>query len=124
MATKLPDWGPNWIRLSHGFQEGRDLCKSVADQAVSAGRDIKDQAIASRRSSETIKIRLRNSSMPPRTLRRRHDKLKQTVMARRVRARSMSGALPDTIRRAAKDLMATFPSPELISGRRHRKSKV
>ena len=81
---------------SHGFEKAATSTKSVADQALSAGRDIKDQA------SEFVDAAKDVASQAT-------DKLKQTVDGQKSAGAEYVGSLADTIRRAAKEFDGDLP---------------
>src|SRR5882762_9243594 len=96
---------------SHGFKKAATSAKSVADQAVSAGRDIKDQAIGlAAASSETIKDQASEFVDAAKDVASQAtDKLKQTVDGQKSAGAEYVGSLADTIRRAAKEFDGDLP---------------
>src|SRR5712664_3588290 len=81
---------------SHGFEKAATTPKSVTDQAISAGRDVKDKAIGlAAASSETIKDQASEFVDAAKDFASQAtDKLKQTVDSQKSAARTMSGASP------------------------------
>src|SRR5258708_9025892 len=96
---------------SHGFEKAATSTKSVADQALSAGRDIKDQAIGlAAASSETIKDQASEFVDAAKDVASQAtDKLKQTVDGQKSAGADYVGSLADTIRRAAKEFDGDLP---------------
>src|ERR1700676_308391 len=84
----------------HGFEKAATAAKTVTDQAVSAGRDLKDKAIdMAGSSSEAIKGLASHAT----------DKLKQTVDGQKSAGAEYVGSLADTIRRAAREFDSDLP---------------
>jgi hypothetical protein len=96
---------------SHGFAKAATSTKSVADQALSAGRDIKDQAIGlAAASSETIRDQASEFVDAAKDVASQAtDKLKQTVDGQKSAGAEYVGSLADTIRRAAKEFDGDLP---------------
>ena len=96
---------------SHGFKKAATSAKSVADQAVSAGRDIKDQALGlAAASSETIKNQASEFVDAAKdVVSEATDKLKQTVDSQKSAGADYVGSLAGTIRRAAKEFDGDLP---------------
>jgi hypothetical protein len=96
---------------SRGFEKAATSAKSVADQALSAGRDIKDQAIGlAAASSETIKDQASEFVDAAKDVASQAtDKLKQTVDGQKSAGAEYVGSLADTIRRAAKEFDGDLP---------------
>jgi len=96
---------------SHGFKKAATSAKSVADQAVSAGRDIKDQALGlAAASSETIKNQASEFVDAAKDVASEAtDKLKQTVDSQKSAGADYVGSLAGTIRRAAKEFDGDLP---------------
>jgi hypothetical protein len=96
---------------SHGFEKAATSTKSVADQALSAGRDIKDQAIGlAAASSETIQDQASEFVDAAKDVASQAtDKLKQTVDGQKSAGAEYVGSLADTIRRAAKEFDGDLP---------------
>src|SRR5712671_4341452 len=96
---------------SHGFEKAATSTKSVADQALSAGRDIKDQAIGlAAASSETIQDQASEFVDAAKDVASQAtDKLKQTVDGQKGAGAEYVGSLADTIRRAAREFDSDLP---------------
>jgi hypothetical protein len=96
---------------SPGFEKAATSTKSVADQALSAGRDIKDQAIGlAAASSETIQDQASEFVDAAKDVASQAtDKLKQTVDGQKSAGAEYVGSLADTIRRAAKEFDGDLP---------------
>jgi hypothetical protein len=96
---------------SHGFEKAATTTKSVADQARSAGRDIKDEAIGlAGASSEAIKDQASEFVDAAKDVASQAtDKLKQTVDGQKSAGADYVGSLADTIRRAAKEFDGELP---------------
>jgi len=105
---------------SHGFEKAASTVKSVADQAISAGRDLKEKAVdLAGSSSEALKGHASDfvdaaKDMASQTT----DKLKQTVDGQKTAGADYVGNLADTMRRAAREFDADLP----IAGRYIRKA--
>lgn len=96
---------------SHGLEKAATTKKSVADQALSAGRDIKDKAIGlAGASSEVIKDQASEFVDAAKDVASQAtDKLKQTVDGQKSAGADYVGSLADTIRRAAKEFDDDLP---------------
>src|SRR4030088_1818226 len=94
-----------------GFEKAATAAKSVADQARSAGRDLKDKAaemVGS--SSEAIKDQASEFVDAARdAASQAADKLKQTVDGQKNAGAEYVGSLADTIRRAAREFDSDLP---------------
>jgi hypothetical protein len=95
----------------HGFEKAATKTKSVADQALSAGRDIKDKAIGlAGASSEAIKDQASDFVDAAKDVASQAtDKFKQTVDGQKSAGADYVGSLADTIRRAAKEFDGDLP---------------
>jgi hypothetical protein len=96
---------------SHGFEKAATGAKTITDQALSAGRDLKDKAIdMAGSSSEAVKghasdfVDAANDVASQAT-----DKLKQTVDGQKNVGAEYVGSLADTIRRAAREFDSDLP---------------
>src|SRR4030088_2312723 len=96
---------------SHGFEKAATSTKSVADQALSAGRDIKDQAIGlAAASSATIQDQASEFVDAAKDVASQAtDKLKQTVDGQKNAGAEYVGSLADTMRRAAREFDSDLP---------------
>jgi hypothetical protein len=96
---------------SHGFEKAASSAKSVADQALSAGQDIKDKAIGlAGASSETIKDQASEFVDAAKDMgSQATDKLKQTVEGQKSAGADYVGSLAKTIRRAAREFDGDLP---------------
>jgi hypothetical protein len=96
---------------SHGFEKAATTTKSVADQALSAGRDIKDKAIGvAGASSEAIKDQASEFLDAAKDVASQAtDKLKQTVDGQKSAGADYVESLANTIRRAAKEFDGDLP---------------
>jgi hypothetical protein len=96
---------------SHGFEKAAATTNSVAEQALSAGRDLKDKAIdLAGTSSETIKDQASEFvGVAKDVASQATDKLKQTVDGQKSAGADYVGSLAETIRRAAKEFDADLP---------------
>jgi hypothetical protein len=96
---------------SHGFEKAATPSKSLADQARSAGREIKDKAIGLvAASSDTIKDQASGFVDSAKDVASQAtDKLKQTVDAQKSAGADYVGSLAGTIRRAAKEFDGDLP---------------
>ena len=96
---------------SHGFEKATTTPKSVTDQAISAGRDVKDKAIGlAAASSETIKDQASEFVDAAKDVASQAtDKLKQTVDSQKSAGADYVGSLAGTIRRAAKEFDGDLP---------------
>jgi hypothetical protein len=95
----------------HGFEKAATKTKSVADQALSAGRGIKDKAIGlAGASSEAIKDQTSEFVDAAKDVASQAtDKFKQTVDGQKSAGADYVGSLADTIRRAAKEFDGDLP---------------
>jgi hypothetical protein len=96
---------------SHGFEKVATAAKSVTDQALSAGRDLKDKAIGvAGASSETIKDQASEFVDAAKDVASQAtDKLKQTVDGQKNAGAEYVGSLADTLRRAAREFDSDLP---------------
>lgn len=96
---------------SHGFEKAVATTNSVAEQALSAGRDLKDKAIdLAGTSSETIKDQASEFvGVAKDVASQATDKLKQTVDGQKSAGADYVGSLAETIRRAAKEFDSDLP---------------
>ena len=96
---------------SQGFEKAATTPKSVTDQAISAGRDVKDKAIGlAAASSETIKDQASEFVDAAKDVASEAtDKLKQTVDSQKSAGADYVGSLAGTIRRAAKEFDGDLP---------------
>jgi hypothetical protein len=96
---------------SQGFEKAATTPKSVTDQAISAGRDVKDKAIGlAAASSETIKNQASEFvDVAKDVASEATDKLKQTVDSQKSAGADYVGSLAGTIRRAAKEFDGDLP---------------
>jgi gas vesicle protein len=94
----------------HGFEKGT-AAKTVTDQAVSAGRDLKDKAIdIAGSSSEAIKGHASDFVDAAKDVASQAtDKLKQTVDGQKGAGAEYVGSLADSIRRAAREFDSDLP---------------
>jgi hypothetical protein len=96
---------------AHGFEKAVGTVKSVADQAISAGRDLKEKAVELAGSStEALKGNASDfvdaaKDMASHTT----DKLKQTAEGQKKGGAEYVGNLADTMRRAAREFDADLP---------------
>src|ERR1700694_6029890 len=95
----------------HGFEKAATAAKTVTDQAVSAGRDLKDKAIdMAGSSSEAIKGHASDFGAAAKDVASQAtDKLKQTVDGQKSAGAEYVGSLADTIRRAAREFDSDLP---------------
>ena len=95
----------------HGFEKAATAAKTVTDQAVSAGRDLKDKAIdMAGSSSEAIKGHASDFGAAAKDVASHAtDKLKQTVDGQKSAGAEYVGSLADTIRRAAREFDSDLP---------------
>jgi hypothetical protein len=102
----------------HGFEKAAttprgvgDQVKSVADQALSAGRDLKEKAIdVAGSSAEALKghaAGLMDSAKDVAS--QTTDKLKQTVDGQKIAGAEYVGSLANTMRRAAREFDSDLP---------------
>lgn len=96
---------------TRGFEKAASTAKSVADQALSAGRDIKDKAIGlAGASSETITDQASEFVDAAKDMASQAtDKFKQTVDGQKSAGADYVGSLAATIRRAAKEFDGDLP---------------
>jgi hypothetical protein len=96
---------------SHGFEKAAGTERSAADQALSAGQDIKDKAIGlAETSSEAIKDQASEFVDAAKDMASQAtDKFKQTVDGQKSAGADYVGSLADTIRRAAGEFDADLP---------------
>ena len=94
-----------------GFETAATTPKSVTDQAISAGRDVKDKALGlAAASSETIKNQASEFVDAAKDVASEAtDKLKQTVDSQKSAGADYVGSLAGTIRRAAKEFDGDLP---------------
>ena len=94
-----------------GSPNGSATTKSVADQALSAGRDLKDKAIGMvGSSSDVIKDQASEFVDAAKDVASRAtDKLKQTVDVQKNASAEYVGSLADTMRRAAREFEGDLP---------------
>jgi len=97
--------------VPHGFEKAAAAAKTVTDQAVSAGRDLKDKAIdMAGSSSEAIKGHASDFVDAAKDVASHAtDKLKQTVDGQKGAGAEYVGSLADTIRRAAREFDSDLP---------------
>ncbi len=95
----------------HGFEKAATAAKTVTDQAVSAGRDLKDKAIdMAGSSSEAIKGHASDFVDAAKDVASQAtDKLKHTVDGQKSVGADYVGSLADTIRRAAREFDSDLP---------------
>ncbi len=100
---------------SHGFEKAAEKVvtptKNLADQALSAGRDIKDKAVGLvGASSDTIKEQASDFVDSAKDVASQAtDKLKQAVDAQKGAGADYVGSLAGTIRRAAREFDSDLP---------------
>jgi hypothetical protein len=96
---------------SQSFETAATTPKSVTDQAISAGRDVKDKALGlAAASSETIKNQASEFVDAAKDVASEAtDKLKQTVDSQKSAGADYVGSLAGTIRRAAKEFDGDLP---------------
>src|ERR1700722_6367894 len=96
---------------SRGFEKAATAAKSVSDQALSAGRDLKDKAIGlAGASSESIKDHASEFVDAAKDVASQAtDKLKQTVDGQKNAGAEYVGSLADTLRRAAREFDSDLP---------------
>jgi gas vesicle protein len=94
-----------------GFEKAPTAAKSVADQALSAGRDLKDKAIGMvGTSSDAIKDQASDFVDAAKDVASQAtDKLKQTVDGQKKAGAEYVGTLADTMRRAAREFDGDLP---------------
>jgi hypothetical protein len=95
----------------HGFEKAATATKTVTDQALSAGRDLKDKAIdMAGSSSEAIKGHASDFVDAAKDVASQAtDKLKHTVDGQKNAGAEYVGSLADTIRRAAREFDGDLP---------------
>ena len=95
----------------HGFEKAATGAKTISDQALSAGRDLKDKAIdMAGSSSEAIKGHASDFVDAAKDVASQAtDKLKQTVDGQKNAGAEYVGSLADTIRRAAREFDGDLP---------------
>jgi hypothetical protein len=95
----------------HGFEKADTSAKTVTDQALSAGRDLKDKASdMAGSSSEAIKGHASDFADAAKDVASQAtDKLKETVDGRKSAGADYVGSLADTIRRAAREFDNDLP---------------
>jgi gas vesicle protein len=95
----------------HGFEKGATPAKNVADQALSAGRDLKDKAMGmAGASSDAIKDQASEFIDAAKDVASQAtDKLKQTVDGQKNAGAEYVGSLADTMRRAAREFDSDLP---------------
>lgn len=96
---------------SQGFEKVATTPKSVTDQAISAGREVKDKAIGlAAASSETIKDQASEFADAAKDVASQAtDKLKKTVDSQKSAGADYVGSLAGSIRRAAKEFDGDLP---------------
>jgi hypothetical protein len=96
---------------SQGFEKASTATKSVADQALSAGRDLKDKAMGlAGSSSDAIKEQASDFIDAAKDVASQAtDKLKQTVDGQKSAGADYVGSLAETIRRAAREFDGDLP---------------
>src|SRR6202051_5154448 len=96
---------------SQGFETAATTPKSVTDQAISAGRDVKDKALGlAAASSETIKNQASEFIDAAKDVASQAtDKFKQTVDSQKSAGAEYVGSLAETIRRAAREFDSDLP---------------
>jgi hypothetical protein len=96
---------------SRGFEKAATAAKSVSDQALSAGRDLKDKAIGlAGASSESIKDHASEFVDAAKDVASQAtNKLKQTVDGQKNAGAEYVGSLADTLRRAAREFDSDLP---------------
>jgi hypothetical protein len=94
-----------------GFEKAATAAKSVTDQALSAGRDLKDKAAnIAGSSSEAIKDHASDFVDAAKDVASQAtDKFKQTVDGQKSAGADYVGSLADTIRRAAREFDGDLP---------------
>jgi nucleotide-binding universal stress UspA family protein len=96
---------------SHGMEQAANAARSVTDQALAAGRDLKDRAAdLAGTSTETIKQQASEFVDAAKDVASQAgDKFKQTVDGQKTAGADYVGSLADTIRRAAKEFDGDLP---------------
>jgi hypothetical protein len=102
---------PGSGRAPHGVEKAATVAKTVTDQAVSAGRDLKDKATEmAGSSSEAIKGHASDFADAAKDVASQAtDKLKQTVDGQKSASAEYAVSLADTIRRAAQEFDSDLP---------------
>src|SRR5258708_3374567 len=102
---------PGSATAPHGLEQAATAAKTVTDQAVSAGRGLKDKAIdMAGSSSEAIKGHASDFVDAAKDVASHAtDKLKQTVDGQKSAGAEYVGSLADTIRRAAREFDSDLP---------------
>ena len=95
----------------HGFEKAATPAKNVGDQALSAGRDLKDKAMGmAGASSDAIKDQASEFIGAAKDVASQAtDKLKQTVDGQKNAGAEYVGSLADTMRRAAREFDSDLP---------------
>jgi hypothetical protein len=95
----------------HGFEKAATAAKTVTDQTLSAGRDLKDKAIdMAGSSSDAIKGHASDFVDAAKDVASQAtDKVKQTVDGQKSAGAEYVGSLADTIRRAAREFDSDLP---------------
>ena len=95
----------------HGFEKAAAAAKTVAEEALSAGRDLKDRAIdMAGSSSEAIKGHASDFVDAAKDVASQAtDKLKQTVDGQKSASAEYVGSLAETFRRAAREFDSDLP---------------
>jgi hypothetical protein len=94
-----------------GFEKAATAAKSAADQALSAGRDLKDKALGMAGSStEAVKDQASEFVDAAKNVASQAtDKFNQTVESQKVAGAEYVGSLADTMRRAAREFDSDLP---------------
>jgi hypothetical protein len=102
---------PQGTGSPQGFEKAATAAKSVTDQALSAGRDLKDKAAnMAGSSSEAIKDRASDLVDAAKDVASQAtDKFKETVDSQKSAGADYVGSLADTIRRAAREFDGDLP---------------
>lgn len=96
---------------THGFEKAAGTAKSVADQALAAGRDLKDKA-KDMAGSSTDAIKDQASEFVDAAkdvASQATDKFKQAIDGQKTAGAEYVGSLADTIRRAAREFDGDLP---------------
>lgn len=96
---------------AYGIENAAGAAKNVTDQALAAGRDLKDRAAnLAGASTETIKDQAAEFVDAAKDVASKaSDKFKQTVDGQKAAGADYVGSLADTIRRAAKEFDGDLP---------------
>jgi hypothetical protein len=96
---------------SHGFEKAATAAKTITDQALAAGRDLKDRAAdLAGASTETIKDQASEFVDAAKDIASHAtDKFKETVDGQKTAGADYVGSLADTIRRAAREFDGDLP---------------